>query len=570
MILSIYSGCGYKLFIIFSVFFALVFKYLHPHINRVLLFGLLGLARGLIDSFDAEYTCRYTSFQADVVDYQLREHKNYLLLSNIKHIKKKSAEYFLDDFAVLPKQALVSVEDIERYKNAKKIECIGRMFFPMPLAKPGVKRISIPRGVIQKGEVVECKTGSFKHYLREKFRSYLREDVANFSSAIFLSDSFSISQNMRENYEKAGLAHVLGVSILNLSIFLIFLYYILYFLIGRCYIKSTDYIPLSVTSKIGSLFFLVLYCYLIGFEYPLLRALFMSCLSVLFGFWGKENNIENLLLVAALICMVEPNAIFDLSFQLSFGGVLGIYALSNIKYKGWIKSSLWTTVSAIALVGPISIFHFQQFCIQPFLSNLLVLPFLGFVLIPSVLVFVFLPGFLASYIGVLINFEFDLLQKLVFFVSKLAINIHFLPVFYPFFIAFIACFLCFSIIKESIRYYFLGLGYVIFLIGVIKAFFFKPFILVNASYIGLVLKDKILVYPKAGFIGEVWGDYYNLPVFDGKNSGYFKNDCGKIIVQNIGIIRSEEKGSYCLPTIKDFVFLPGEILYETKVVYLDD
>ncbi|WP_342261749.1 ComEC/Rec2 family competence protein [Alphaproteobacteria bacterium endosymbiont of Tiliacea citrago] len=561
---GLYLGLGIKSICFLISIFTVFYKKITPKIRRILIFFLLGCIRGLFKVTETNYSYRYTSFQADIIDYQIREKANYLLLKNFKYIPKTSFEYELDKYPSFPKEAIMAVDDLETLKNAGKIEAIGRFHIPMQFMND---RRMKPRGVIKTFKIKKTKNHNLKNYLREKFHTYLSLDAADFCCAIFLSDTFSISKERRKVYEKAGLSHVLGVSILNLSVVLILLFYIFYFMIGTFYLKSAFTIPLFVSAQLFSIFSIVIYCYLVGFEYPLLRTLFMSSVSLFMLFNGRKNDVESVLLTASIILMINPEAIYDLSFQLSFGGVLGIYSLNkNIKNK--VLSSFWTTLSAMSLIGPISIFQFKQICLQPFLSNLITTPLLSFLITPSLLIYIFLPSFLAKYFALIINYEFIFFEKLIIFLSKTAGNIHFLPVFYLFFVVFLSFFLIFSIIKERVRYVFLALGYLFLLIGIIRAYNKKPFVLVNASMIALVLKDKIYVYPKSGKNGEILSEYYNLPVYDGKDIGVFKEDCGKIIINDIGIVRSGPKGCYCLNTKKDYVFLPEEIIDKTQKIVL--
>lgn len=580
LIIGLYLGISIN-WVIGISFISLImyyYKKLPKKIARIIVFFLIGCFRGLIENAEEVYTYRYTSFEAEILDYRLRENRNYLLLTNFKYKKKHSVEYKLDEFSSFPKEALMEIENIENYYNAKRIEGIGRFYIPLPIAQAkaiiskanGNDKRGKARGVIKNCHIITKKHSSFKHYLREKFKKHLSSEASNFSASIFLSDTFAISKENRKIFEKAGLAHVLGVSILNLTIILMILFYIFYYIIGKVYLRSTYFLPLYVSSQLCSLASIILYCYLIGFEYPLVRTLFMSGISIILLFFTKANQLENLFLSACMILLIEPNGIYDLSFQLSFGGVLGIYALRDIKFNNKILSSMWTTISAMSLIGPISIYQFQQICLQPFLSNLIILPMLNFIIIPSLLMYIILPNIICKYLAYVINFEFELFQKTVIFLSKTAQNMHFLPLFDAFFIVFLAFFLIFSIIQENIRYYILIIGYMVFGLGVFIANQHKPFLLVNMSSIGLVLKDKIIVYPKSGVMGELWSEYYHLPCFDGENSGYFKNDNEKIIVKGIGIIRKEPNGLYSLPTKKDYVFLSSEIMNETQIIKLDE
>lgn len=126
-----------------------------------------------------------------------------------------------------------------------------------------------------------------------------------------------IDKSFREQLINTGTIHTVVVSGQNLSIVAGFFMVLVQF-IGRR------------LSMLISILAVVFYAFLTGFEVPVVRALIMVVLSSTAIYLGRERlAIWNLFLSAIIILLIWPQAILDVSFQLTFAATLGIMTLGR-------------------------------------------------------------------------------------------------------------------------------------------------------------------------------------------------------------------------------------------------
>jgi ComEC/Rec2-related protein len=533
------------------------FLFALPHLNylsiRLSIFLLIGLFRGAYFQTEPErYTFKNTSFQAEIVDVYEREEGSYLHLKNFQFVKRNDE---LDEYAQFPKQALMKIEEGLDRKHIinGKIEAVGRFFFPVPDFFLEKNMSKLPKGKIKRFEIIQVRKTTFKNFCRRQFDKYLSPGSAKLVKAIFLSDTFAVPTEIRRSFQNSGMAHLLGVSVLNIGIISFFFYNLFYYLFAFLCPRIAFYIPFNILGGVGSCLSILFYCYLVGFEYPLLRASMMNFLSVIGFYYGRGRGLEYLCLSAAAILLFSPEALYDIGFQLSFGGVLGIYAFYR-KFSSYLISSLWVTFSATLLLTPITIYNFQTINIQPFLANFFAIPYSMFVLTPLILANITLMSFNVGIFAWVLDYAVQFFIQLSYFFEYFSLPIKFYPIDFIYVVIFALSVVLYAVIKERLRYAILAFGNIVFLQALIRSFIYQPFILVHPYGIGLFLKDKIVVYPKCGFIGQIWSNAYHLPCEDGRNSVYFKKDaCKKIVIMDkIGVFLEGTNGYCSLETKKDY------------------
>ena len=187
----------------------------------------------------------------------------------------------------------------------------------------------------------------------------------------------TITQDILRRYQSTGTIHIMSISGLHVGLLIA--------LLIPFRPKSSNNIRWiwAFLSLLG----LVLFAAYFGNKPSVMRATFMGSILMLskvnartFPFWNA------LFLAAAVQCALDPNVLYDVGFQLSFGAVLGIvlimpiflnYAPKNLLLKG-LYSLCTLSVSAQLFTWPIllSSFGFLSW-ISP-LTNLFVVPFLAF------------------------------------------------------------------------------------------------------------------------------------------------------------------------------------------------
>ncbi len=144
----------------------------------------------------------------------------------------------------------------------------------------------------------------------------------------------------------------------------------------------------------------VVYALMAGAELATLRSLVMITIALAVVWMGYERRLYHALASAAMLITVhDPQAIFDLSFQLSFLSVLVIVrvltwrGLQNGEQESkngtwWLTVTTWS-MDALLIGGlvtmvtaPVVAAYFNQIAWMGILTNMIAIPFTGFVLVP--------------------------------------------------------------------------------------------------------------------------------------------------------------------------------------------
>ena len=195
------------------------------------------------------------------------------------------------------------------------------------------------------------------------------------ASAVSLGEKRALSEDLRETYSTSGVSHVLAVSGLHVGIMCWFLYLIFPAFLFR----RAEWLRQLVVMGI-----LWAYAFAIGLPVSITRTLIMFSIVAVCRAAERETSALNSLGIAAIIMLaVDPSALFDLSFQLSFSAVFFIVILTPIMLEIYeprnpIGRYVWrvTVLSFAAQIGtvPIVMYHFSGFSTYVMLANLFVVP----------------------------------------------------------------------------------------------------------------------------------------------------------------------------------------------------
>ena len=140
----------------------------------------------------------------------------------------------------------------------------------------------------------------------------------------------------------------------------------------------------AILFALGSVIF---YTLLTGAQIPVLRAAIMVFLTFLAQFFGRDkDSFWFLCLTAAVMLLVNPYWLFEISFQLSFLATLGVVVVSPIiknylKLPEVIKTDLAVTLAAQLMVLPVISANFHQISFVSIFTNLFVLWSIPFIMI---------------------------------------------------------------------------------------------------------------------------------------------------------------------------------------------
>lgn len=199
--------------------------------------------------------------------------------------------------------------------------------------------------------------------------SAMGEEYGGVLCAILFGDKMHLSPELKDLFTDGGIAHILAISGLHISLIGAFLYAVL----------NHHPVP-QKAAFIITVFVLVLYGFAVGFAPSVFRAIFMFSFRLLAKLLKKPYDEEtSIALSAFLTCLFFPYMILDSSFQLSYlsvAGIIFIYPLflPFVNRKKGRVDGLFIGLSVFIADLPVLIASFHQISLVSFLLNFFVLP----------------------------------------------------------------------------------------------------------------------------------------------------------------------------------------------------
>lgn len=202
--------------------------------------------------------------------------------------------------------------------------------------------------------------------------------------ALITGEKSAIPEAVRTAFADSGLAHVLAISGLHLSIVAgCFFYGAQLFLIlcPRLGVRVRSPVWASGLACLGT----YAYLELSNRAVPVQRAWTMLALGLVASMFGRSALSVRTLACAAFGLMVaSPHVVVHPSFQLSFAAVLALITAfdGDRSRKGFWMSMVVSTAVATFATAPLSIYTFNRFNAQSFVSNGLAIPLTTMAIIP--------------------------------------------------------------------------------------------------------------------------------------------------------------------------------------------
>jgi competence protein ComEC len=299
---------------------------------------------------------------------------------------------------------------------------------------------------ILSGYAVEIKEAGSNHNgffkeLRTRLNKFIKgnfsPESAPFLMSITTGERSLLTKETRDAFNATGLAHILSISGAHFGLLMFVLFGLFRFLVKAlpytAFVRLTLYLTPSQIAAILCVPFMIGYLGISDMSIPSIRSfimitLFLSGLLIhRKGFW-----LNTLLFAAAVIILIQPDSVLDLSFQLSFVAVLCIglvteqnsgrsedrkldndtagyqssraaerleqfkrfkrFKLLFITLLRYCTSALKISLAATIATAPLVTYYFHYFSLVSPVTNLIITPVIGFVILPLSLVssFVFL------------------------------------------------------------------------------------------------------------------------------------------------------------------------------------
>ena len=219
---------------------------------------------------------------------------------------------------------------------------------------------------------------SIKNKLIEVYSTILPKKEAGTLMAMILGEKYLLEDEIKTLYQENGIAHILAISGLHVS------------MVGAAIYLLLKKLRFGlIASTVLSLVFVYGYGILTNFSVSTNRAIVMYSILLCAKLIGKTFDILSALSLSAfLILLQNPMELFQAGFLLSFGAVLGIAvilpSLNNLhEAKNSILKSIYVSVSAQVLTLPFILYYFFQIPLYSVLINLIVLPIISLLMLTA-------------------------------------------------------------------------------------------------------------------------------------------------------------------------------------------
>ncbi|MDF2886710.1 MAG: internalization-related competence protein ComEC/Rec2 [Lacrimispora sp.] len=340
-----------------------------------------------------EITDHYTEVQGKISSIEEDEGSVELVLKNnrIKKMEKGKWEEVIYD----PPQILVSLKDGELLSSSllgigQTVTVRGEVQPFSQTRNPGefdFKGYYQSMGVefrlfAEKIEIVYFAKSPLLEFLRTfkarskqlLYRDAKEEDAGIFAAAV-LGDKKGISSEIKDLYQRNGIAHLLAISGLHMS-FIGLSFYHLVKKSGVCFWGA----------GLASMILLVLYGIVTGASPSVVRAGMMMCVGFYAACLGRTYDLLSSASLSLLFLGFQsPFLLMQGGVQLSFGAVYAIGGLAPL-IRDWLgkdrpfSGSISACFAVQFITLPVMAFHFYQIPPYGLVLNLLVIPLMGGVL----------------------------------------------------------------------------------------------------------------------------------------------------------------------------------------------
>ena len=265
--------------------------------------------------------------------------------------------------------------------------------------------------------------------INQIFKIFNKRNAGLFT-AMLVGDKSYIEKDQKDLFNENGIAHILAISGLHLSI------------LGLCLFELLRKKLSFKTSAIIVSTFILLYAIFIDASITTLRAVVMLYLRFMAIGLGRSYDSKNVLFLTAIVFIIfRPYIIFNSGFQFSY---VAVYAL-NLNYKYEFKHFVKLRNRLLRIVDPnemlsikkihvvpqvivltlillpITIYNYFEYPVYSVLLNLIVIPLMTFVLLFGIL------GLMVSFINIIfgrlligiVHFIFIFYEWLCNFINQL-------------------------------------------------------------------------------------------------------------------------------------------------------
>lgn len=194
---------------------------------------------------------------------------------------------------------------------------------------------------VRNGEILEFseqyrhtsqKMHEIKHYFEDILEEKFEKEDSSILKAMLLGIKEELDQEIKEAFQKNGIAHILAISGLHISFLCMSLY--------NLFIRTGLPIPISV---LLSEIVLVSYILMVGFSPSAVRAAIMFSFFLIAKILKRSYDMLSAMAASSIVILtINPGYIFDASYILSFAAIIsvGVFAAKYVNNTCFLKEKL--------------------------------------------------------------------------------------------------------------------------------------------------------------------------------------------------------------------------------------
>lgn len=256
------------------------------------------------------------------------------------------------------------------------------------------------------GESFRRSLAALRLDMTRRIQQALPGDTGAVASALVTGGERAVSLPLLKAYRDSGLAHLLSISGLHMTLVAGLVFVGLRALLALIEPLALNY-PIKKWTALGALLVTLFYLLVSGAFVPTQRSFLMTGLVLLGVVLDRKAISLRLVAWAALaILLTQPESLMGASFQMSFAAVLALvslYELVSAPMTAWRRQGGWWRGFVLYLAGlllssmiaglataPFAIENFNRFNPYGIASNMLAVPISGVLVMPAALIGVLL------------------------------------------------------------------------------------------------------------------------------------------------------------------------------------
>lgn len=289
----------------------------------------------------------------------------------------------------------------------------------------------------------------FKDYVNALVDDNVTGPARGVMQALLTGYRKNIDESVNDAFSKTGLSHVLAISGLHVGIVSL-CFSVLFALLLRWIPWLRQNHRLRSAALLLALLPVLVYCVFSGFSPSTKRAFIVLVIFVVgLASLRLQDSFNSTITAALLILLLFPDALYSVSFQLSFGAIFGIIygyrvlrisrfipklcaraGLSKLRTYNerlwrplnavfyWLTSCFFMSLFAILTTSPIVMHYFFNTSWSGLLLNLLMIPVLTFIVLPLGMMALLLSwwpwaaGGLLAFAGMCLNFVIEVTMQM--------------------------------------------------------------------------------------------------------------------------------------------------------------